>query len=167
MSPNADASVNYYEKFASYLNELLQNYTNLAELLNRKLAAVSRFDVKSLDSIMKDEQVFVLVSRGFDSNIQMYRDKLSLKGGSLSAVIRELPEEYQAEFDLLYIKLRSKLDEVKGLNERCQSLIEERIYTVERKMHQLDKSSTASYDKQGTQNKPSSSSDAHVLHKSI
>lgn len=165
MSPNSD--VNYYKRFASYLNELLQNYTNLAELLNRKLAAISRFDVKALDSIMKDEQVFVLVSRGFDSNIQMYRDKLSLKGDSLSAVIRELPGEYQSEFDLLFIKLKSKLDEVKDLNGKCQSLIEERIYTLERKIHQLDKSSTASYDKQGTQNKPVSSGDAHVLHKSI
>lgn len=167
MSPGTDAGVNYYERFASYLNELLQNYTNLGGLLSRKLAAISRFDIEALDSIMKDEQVFVLVSRGFDSNVQMYRDKLSLKGDSLSAVIRELPEEYQPEFELLFIKLKSKLDEVKGLNERCQSLIEERIYTIGRRIHQLDKSNTTSYDKQGAQNKPASNGEAHVLHKSI
>lgn len=167
MPQNIVAVTNYYERFASYLNELFQNYSNLAELLGRKLAAITRFDVDALDAIMKDEQVFVLVSRGFDSNIQMYRDKLSLKGDSLSAVIKELPEEYRPEFDMIFMKLKSKLDEVKGLNERCQTLIEERIYTIERKIHQIDKSSTASYGKQGMQNKPASSGEAHVLHKSV
>lgn len=167
MSPVADTGTNYYEKFASYLNELFQNYSNLSDLLTRKLAAIARFDVETLDTIMKDEQVFVLVSRGFDSNIQIYRDKLSLKGDSLSAVIRELPDEYKPEFEMLFAKLKSKLDEVKGLNEKCQSLIEERIYTLGRRIHELDKSSNTSYGKEGAQTKPTSSVEARVMHKSV
>lgn len=167
MSQTVENAANQYEKFASYLDELFQNYSNLGELLKRKLAAIARFDVAALDSIMKDEQVFVLISRGFESNIEMYRDKLALKGDSLSAVIKELPEEYRPQFDLLYMQLKAKLDEVKGLNEKCQSLIEDRIYALDRRIHELDKSSTSSYDKQGSQSKPASKGEAHVLHKSI
>lgn len=166
MVSNKDDGTNYYDKFYNYLNDLLSSYTKLNELLAQKLAAIARFDVAALDSIMKEEQVFVLLSRGFDASIQSYREKLSLKGDSLSAVITEMPEEYQPKFQGLFLKLKSRLDEVKEINERCQSLIEERIYTLERSIHQVDKSNTVSYGKPGTA-KPASGPDAHMLHKSV
>lgn len=166
MALNSQDGANQYDRFYSYLTELLQSYTKLGELLAQKLSAISRFDIAALDNIIKEEQVFVLLSRGFDSNIQSYRDKLSLKGDSLSAVIKEMPAEHQPKFQSLFVKLKSRLDEVKQLNEKCQSLIEERIYNLDRSIHQLDKSSTISYGKPGT-TKPAIGSDAHILKKSI
>lgn len=166
MASSTGENINYYDKFYDYLVELLQSYTKLNELLTQKLSAIARFDITALDNIMKEEQVFVLISRGFDSSIQSYREKLSLKGDSLSAVIEEMPSEYQPKFQGLFANLKSRLDEVKQLNERCQSLIEERIYTLERSIHQLDKSNTVSYGKPGAA-KPTAGADAHMLHKSI
>ncbi len=165
--PQTSENINYYDKFSAYLNELLQNYTRLGALLIQKLTAISKFDVISLDSIIKEEQVFVLLSRSFDSNIQSYREKLSLKGDSLSEVISEMPPEHRHAFELLHLHLKSKLDEVKGLNERCQSLIEERIYTIERSINQLDKSKTTAYGKPGTVAKPAVNPESHILKKSI
>lgn len=166
MALNSGDDLNLYDKFYNYLNELLQNYTKLGELLVQKLSAIARFDVAALDNIIKEEQVFVLLSRGFDSSVQSYRDKLSLKGDSLSEVITEMPEEYQPKFQGLFMNLRAKLEEVKELNEKCQSMIEERIYTIQRSIHQLDKSSTISYGKPGTA-KPVTGNDTHILKKSI
>lgn len=166
MALNSADNVNQYDRFYNYLNELLQNYTKLGELLAQKLSAIARFDIATLDSVIKEEQVFVLLSRGFDSNIQLHRDRLSLKGDSLSEVIKEMPEDQQPRFRGMFVKLKSRLDEVKQLNERCQSLIEERIYTIERSIHQLDKSSTISYGKPGAP-KPVTGTDAHVFKKSI
>lgn len=166
MALNFQDGANQYDRFYDYLSDLLQNYTKLGELLTQKLSAIARFDMATLDSIIKEEQVFVLLSRGFDSSIQSYRDKLSLKGDSLSAVITEMPDEFQAKFQGLFVRLKSKLGEVKQLNEKCQSLIEERIYTIERSIHQIDKSSTISYGKPGTP-KTISGTDTHIFKKSI
>lgn len=161
----ASDTVNHYDKFHGYLVELLQSYTKLGELLHKKLTAIANFDIKTLDDIMKEEQVFVLLSRGFDANIQSYREKLSLKGDSLSEVIDEMPEEYHTRFRQVAVQFKDKLQEIKALNENCQSLIEERIYTLERSIHRIDKSSGPSYGK--TAEKPSPSIDSHMLKKSV
>ena len=157
----------YYDKFYAYLDEFLQNYTKLSGLLTRKLSAIAKFDVATLDGIIKEEQVFVLLSRGFDSNVQNYREKLSLKGASLSEVISEMPLSQQGRFRSMLTALKSRLDEVKFLNEKCQTLIEERIYSVERSINQLDKSKNATYSKPGAAAKPVSGGEGHVLKKSV
>lgn len=158
--------MNNYEKFYAYLQELLQSYTRLAELLKEKLEAVAHFNIEKLDSIIKQEQVFVLVSKGFDSNIQSYREKLSLTGDSLSAVIEELPPEEQNRFRSLAKELRMKLDEVKGLNHKCQSMIEERLYSLDKAIKELDKSDTTAYGKAGAA-KPGQKADTRLFTKSI
>lgn len=163
---NNGIEVQSYDRFHGYLHELLQSYSKLGELLAKKLNAIAMYDVRTLDGIIKEEQVFVLLSRGFDSTIQSYREKLSLKGDSLSAIIQELPSEEQPRFQSLFDRLRVKLGEVKALNERCQSLIEERIYSMERAVHQADKSGVVSYGKSGSPNS-AQSGDPRMLTKSV
>lgn len=149
-----NAGVQNYDKFYGYLYELLQSYTKLGELLTKKLNAIARYDINALDSVIKEEQVFVLLSRSFDSTIQSYREKLSLKGDSLSVIIQELPADEQPRFSSILAKLRAKLADVKSQNEHCQSLIEERIYTIERTVQQVEKTGTVAYGKSGTPKAP-------------
>lgn len=165
MANSADG-MNYYDKFYNYLMDLLQNYTKLAVLLRQKLDAVSKYDMNALDGILKEEQVFVLLSKGFDSNLQIYRDKLSLSGDSLGAVIEEMPEAQRPRYRALFVELKAKLDEVKEINEKCQALLEERLYTIEKAIRQLDKSGTAAYGKPGA-GKAQLSADPHILEKLI
>lgn len=166
MSPNND-NVNYYEKFKAYLEELVRDFSELAGLLSQKLIAIRMQKLAEIESIMKREQVFEMKLKSFDTYIQMYRDKLSLKGDSLSDVILELPEEYRFEFGVLRDKLRSLVGETAGLNKRCQALLDERIHYIERAMHEIDKSNTTAYGGQGGTPPVSPGSDAFVLKKSI
>ncbi len=157
-----------YDKFYGYLSELLQSYTKLGELLTKKLAAVASFDVSALDNIIKEEQVYVLLARGFDNNLRTYREKLALDGDSLSVVIPQMPEEQQARFESVFHRLKRRLDEVKSLNENCQGLIEERIYSLEKAIRGLDKSKAGTtYSGKAATPKPGQNSDPHFLHKQI
>ena len=156
-----------YDKFHGYLTDFLHGYKRLAELLSKKLAAIAKFDVSTLDEIIKEEQVFVLLSRGFDQNVQNYREKLSLKGTSLSEVIQEMPITEQGRFQSLLKALKSQLDEVKFMNEKCQSLIEERIYSLEHAINRLDNSRNATYRKPGASAKPAAGVESHILKKSV
>ena len=84
-----------YDKFHGYLTELEGNFAKLSQLLHNKLSALERFDIDRLDAIIKEEQVFVLLSKSFDANVASYRQKLGLKGQQLSDIITELPVEEQ------------------------------------------------------------------------
>lgn len=165
MGNTSCAEMTYYDKFYNYLNELLGNYSKLAVLLKQKLEALAKFDVGALDSIIKEEQVYVLISKSFDSHVQSYRDKLSLSGGSLSDVIEELPEDQKPRYREVFVKLKAKLEEVKILNEKCQLLIEERLYSIEKSIRHLDKSSAAVYGKPGAKQTPPA--DPHILKTSV
>ena len=158
-----------YDKFYGYLGELLQSYTKLGELLTKKLAAIAAFDVAALDDIIKEEQVFVLLARGFDQNMNIYRQKLALEGDSLSAVIPQMPEEEQPRFANLRSRLKVKLDDVKATNEKCQGLIEERIYSLERAIRNLDKTKTpaAAYNSSASGPRPGMNADPHFLRKQV
>lgn len=170
MNPSTNAHVDlsvYYDKFYAYLSELLQGYTKLSALLTKKLSAITLFDVATLDGIIREEQAFVLLSRGFDPNVQNYREKLSLKGATLSEVITEMPPEQQGRFLSLLGSLKTRLDEVKFLNEKCQSLLEDRIYTLERSISRLDKTKTATYGKPGAASRPVTGGEGHILKKLV
>lgn len=138
------------DNFYTYLEELDQSYGRLADLLRQKLVAVEKFDINKLDEIIKEEQVYVLLSKGFDSNIRVHRDKLSLQGDTLSEVIEELPGENRARFRQQFERLRTTLDTVKGLNEKCQTLIEERLYSLDKSIKHLEKTDGTPYKQPGS-----------------
>lgn len=137
------------DKFYAYLKELDQNYTRLVDLLRQKLTAVEKNDLPRLDAIIKDEQAFVLLSRGFEGNIKTHKERLGIQGDTLGDVIEHLPEERRGEFRTQHRHLRSVLEEVQVLNTKCQSMIQDRLYTLDKKIKELDKSGAAPYKKEG------------------
>lgn len=155
-----------YDKFHGFLTELESHFTKLSQLLHDKLTALERFDIDRLDAILKDEQVFVLFSKSFDTRLASYRQQLGLKGEKLSELIEELPVEEQARFRSTYQRLKTALEEVKTLNLKCQELIEERLYSLDKAIKELDPSAAATYSKQGDDAKRPGDH-PHLLSKSI
>lgn len=143
-----------YDKFYAYLCELAENYGKLSEVLTRKLAALQKFDIEQLDEILKEEQVYALIARGFDTNINNYRKNLSLQGEKLSDIIEELPEEEKSRFGLTFQELKAALDRAGALNQRCQELIEERLHYLDKAIKELDGGATTYSQKGGTDNGP-------------
>lgn len=151
MKSGAQMNSNSISKFYSYLDELEVNYSRLKDLLHLKLMAIAQNDLGKLDDIIKEEQVYVLLSKGFDSNINMYREKLNLTGPTLSAVIDELPPLEQTPFRQLLQRLQITLAQVKNLNEKCQSMIEEKLYSLDKSIKSLDHSDSHIYQKPGSE----------------
>lgn len=138
-----------YDKFHAYLCELEESYTRLSEVLTRKLAALQKFDLDQLDEILKEEQVYALIARGFDANIKGYREKLSLSGETLGEIIEELPDEEADRFQQIFIKLKAALEVAGALNQRCQDLIEERLHYLDKAIKELDGKPTT-YSQKGS-----------------
>ncbi|MCL2579651.1 MAG: flagellar protein FlgN [Oscillospiraceae bacterium] len=134
-----------YDKFYSYLNDLDKGFDKLAALLLDKLEALDMVDVDRLDRIIKEEQVYVLQSKGFERNIQVYKDQLRLSGQTLSQVIDELPEEERHRFGDVFRRLSVSLEKVKGLNDKCQDLSHNRLHAIDKAIKEIDRSSNKGY----------------------
>ena len=134
-----------YDKFLAYLNDLEKSFEALSGLLTQKLVALDRFDLEKLDNILKEEQVYVLQTKGFDNNIKMYREKLGFSGDRLSQIIGELPGAEQQRFDDALKQLTAALEKVKALNEKCQGLTESRLSALDKAIKELDRSTGANY----------------------
>ena len=158
---------NMYDKFHTYLRDLEASFTKLAELLLEKLAALEKFDIDKLDEIIKEEQVFALISKGFDANVQSYMEKLSLRGEKLSDIIKELPAEEQPRFSETFKSLKAALNEAEAMNKRCSSLIEERLCIIDKAMKEIDLVVAPSYGKHAARDAGKPSEGPKLFTKSV
>lgn len=156
-----------WDKFHGYLCELEASFVKLAELLHRKLVALEKFDIIALDEIIKEEQAFVLFTRSFDKNVESFRNQLGFTGQRLSEVIEELPEEEQPRFRVILQKLTTALDEAKALNLKCQDLTQERLYSLDKAIKELDHTPGSSYGKPGGDSKRPGDPPPQLFTKSI
>lgn len=126
------------EKFYTYLDTLTKEHLRLAALLEKKREAVMFYDVLSLENIMKEEQAFALISRGFNSSLESFKAELNLRGDTLSESIESLPEEWQEKFRHILIPLKEATDLVKKRNKDCQHVLEKRINDINLKMQKVN-----------------------------
>lgn len=134
-----------YDKFFAYLNDLDKSFDKLATLLMEKLTALDQVDVDKLNEIIRQEQVYVLQSKGFDKSVKAYKEQLGLAGETLSQVIDELPGEERHRFEEVFRRLSVSLEKVKGLNEKCQDLTQNRLHVIDKTIRELDRSANKGY----------------------
>ena len=125
------------EKFLHYLGTLQKDYAHLSEILVKKREAILLYDIGALNEIMKDEQAFVLLSRGFNHNIAAFRKELGLSGSTLTETIESMPAEWQPEFRAMLEPLKQTIDEVRRRNEDCQELTEKKLSQIGRNLNRL------------------------------
>lgn len=127
------------DKFFSYLKELAITYNKLAALLVKKAEAISRDNLMLLDELINEEQVYLLVTRGFDQHLATFRQQTGFAGATLSDIIGELPEDERDRFRDIQAQLNASVGEAKTLNEKCQKLAQVKLYGVKKKMQEMER----------------------------
>ena len=110
----------------------------LVNLLDHKLKALEDYNIQKIDAVMKEEQVHVLASRGFEKNLAKFRTELSLEGETLSEVISNLPEEEQERFTELFERFQIVIESAKELNETCQKILKTRMDEIGKVLKKVD-----------------------------
>ena len=142
------------EKFLHYLQGLLRDYSMLAELLTEKREAIMLYDLDALNRIMKDEQAFVLLARGFNHNVKSFASELSLSGETLTETIASMPEDWKPEFEALLEPLKQIIDEVRRRNEECQEITEKKLSQISKSLDRLGGGSAKPYAQSAVAKKP-------------
>jgi hypothetical protein len=154
------------EKFLAYLQTLQSDYSSLAALLHKKREAILAYDLTTLSDIMKDEQAYVLLSRGFNANVEAFRRQLALKGNTLGEVIENLPPQWRPKFQQVFAPLKEAIDNVRERNQECQLVIEQRLGQIGKRIENLSGAGSKAYRQTGGAPKPAKPSQG-MLNKSI
>ncbi len=139
-----------FDEFYSYIHSFLELYAQLSEHLRRKLSIITDGDISALEEIMKQEQAYILKTRSFDRKLQFHKEKVGVKGETLTQMIENLPIGEQQRFRELHTELTAVLALVRSLSESCQSALTTQIHLIEKHLEAAGEATgSAGYNKSG------------------
>ena len=131
--------------FYKYLSNLLELYKGSIPVVMKKFNAINSDDIELLDKTIQVQQAFLLQTRGFEKKTNDFLEGLGLLGSTLGAVIPQLPLEDQDKFYSLLGEFDYTLKEIQFLNEKCQTLLQAKLYVINSKMSHGEFSSESNF----------------------
>lgn len=119
------------QELLGFLNRALLLQEELAGLEQSKYNCISRSDVKELLEHVQKEQALTLRTRAQEQEFLQLAQRAGKPGATVRSLVDELDEAHRAQGEALYDKLFSRLQDVKELVFRCNTLCELRLRRVE------------------------------------
>ena len=122
------------------LNEQLNLYKEFLEVENEKYNVILADDIKRLDEIVTEEQVFFLKSRGLDQKRERLLTELGYTGKTLRQLIELIDDAEKDRFRKMHSDIFNVLQNFKDKNNQCQDLVQIRLYRAQTMINKLDES---------------------------
>jgi hypothetical protein len=124
------------------LLEQLDLYMEFLLVEQEKYNIILADDVKRLDEIVTEEQVFFLKSRGLDQKRERLLNELGFAGKTLKQLIELVDISDKTRFEKIYHDIFKVLQDFKDKNKQCQDLVQIRLYRAQAMINKLDESTT-------------------------
>lgn len=122
------------------LKEQLDLYKEFLEVEQEKYDIILADDIKRLDEIVTEEQVFFLKSRGLDQKRERLLKELGFGGKTLKQLIDLVDESDKDRFRKMHNEIFNVLQNFKEKNNQCQDLVQVRLYRAQTMINKLDES---------------------------
>ena len=122
------------------LKEQLQLYESFLKIEEEKYNVILIDDIKKLDEIVSEEQVFFLKSRGLDQRREKILGELGFSGKTLKEVINNIEPIEKDRFTKMHADIFSVLAAFKDKNNQCQDLVQIRLHRAQQMISKLDES---------------------------
>lgn len=128
------------ENLYDVLKEQLDLYEEFLVVEQKKYDIILADDVKKLDEIVTQEQVFFLKSRGLDQKRERLLKELGFAGKTLKQLIELVDEPDKDKFKKMHYDIFNVLQDFKEKNNQCQDLVQVRLYRAQTMINKLDES---------------------------
>ena len=136
--------------FYGYLFGVVKLHQEEVPKLKEELALIQEDNIEGLNSNLNLQQSFLYQIKNFDIEVAGYMNQLNLSGRNLSEVILQLPQEEQMRFYKLLSEFEVTIKEVQFYKEKCQSLLQTKLYVVNKKISSFElKKDKTIYGKDG------------------
>ena len=133
------ADIKLLNEFYLFLERYENFYKEFLLLESEKYEIITRNEYRSLDVFIKEEQVYLLKSKGFELQRDGYMKNLGNSDLTLRELIEVISEaEIKNKFLELYKSLSDVLSKLKEANRLCNFLIELRLHKVEISLKKIE-----------------------------
>ncbi|MDD6807481.1 MAG: flagellar export chaperone FlgN [Oscillospiraceae bacterium] len=133
------------------LTEYLSFYKEFLSFEQNKLEAVEQNRLELLDGLVRQEEVYLLKSKGMEQNRITFQEENGLGGLKLREIIDMTNNSDKDELLTIFTELNGVVNEIQHTNEKCSIAIKTRLSAIERAMDKIkNENAQALYD--GTAN---------------
>lgn len=122
------------------LKEQLDLYNEFIVVEQEKYNVILADDVNRLDEIVTGEQVFFLKSKGLDKKRERLLNELGFSGKTLKQLIELVDKSDKDRFSKMHHDISTVLQNFKEKNNKCQDLVQIRLYRAQAMINKLDES---------------------------
>jgi len=124
--------------FYEYLSALLGHFTNLIPILKEELSCIISGNIDLLGENLKAQQVLLLQTKNFDSQIARYSEELLIEAKNLTELALQLEAEQQLRFFSLLGQFDTTITEVNYYKEKCRVLLQSKLYVLEKALSMVE-----------------------------
>lgn len=125
--------------------EFLNNYSSVIkdfiEIEKKKFEMLSNDQLDGLDDCVKQEEVYLLKTRGLEQERIKYMERLGCSGYKFRQLIPVLPKELQSDFINTFNDMTDSVKELKRLNLQANSAAKIRLQQIEKIIEKLENNS--------------------------
>lgn len=119
------------------LTDYIRFYSEFLAFEQNKLEAVEQNKLELLDGLVKQEEVFLLKSRGMEQNRIKSQKEHGFADKRLRDLIEIAPDDMKEELLAKFTELNAIVVQLQRTNERCNVAIKARLQAIERAMDRI------------------------------
>lgn len=124
-------------QFKEIIHQLIKLFSDLTELEQSKLQAITENNLKELEECMSKEQVAVMQLRVLEKHRDEIQSEMRMKGLSFQEIIRIFDGDEKNELERMYHQLADVLTVFNSTADSAKTAIESNLYSIEAILERL------------------------------
>lgn len=125
------------ENIGTTLKKYIEFYSDFLNFEQSKLEAVEQNRLELLDGLVKQEEVYVLKSKGMELKRLKYQNECGFSDLTLRELINIAPESARDGLQDSFVLLNQIVYELQRTSEHCNIAIKSRLQAIERAMNKI------------------------------
>lgn len=137
----------YAKEVRRTLADYIKFYSEFLAFEQNKFEAVEQNKLELLDGLVKQEEAFLLKSRGMEQNRIKSQEEHGFADKRLRDIIEIAPDDMKEELLAKFTELNAIVVQLQRTNERCNIAIKARLKVIERAMDKIkEENNQKTYD---------------------
>lgn len=149
----ADSGELYMEAFGKFV-DLMEEYdellTELLEIEDDKIHAISHEELDLLNECIRDEEAGMLKMKGLDMRRDAITEEIGYVGKTFRQILEVVAADYRDELQPLFNSISKKTRRLKDISDSVQNMIESKMILNKSMIESLNNQSGGIYDKNGS-----------------
>ncbi|MGP1442346.1 MAG: flagellar export chaperone FlgN [Anaerovoracaceae bacterium] len=139
-----------FGKFVDLMEEYDELLTELLEIEDDKIHAISHEELDLLNECIRDEEAGMLKMKGLDMRRDAITEEIGYVGKTFRQILEVVAADYRDELQPLFNSISEKTRRLKDISDSVRNMIESKMILNKSMIESLNNQSGGIYDKNGS-----------------